>query len=281
VLRRRWIRVAYDYLQIIIGSIITAAALDIFLIPNKIAAGGVSGLATVIFYLTQAPVGVTMLLINIPLFLASLRTFGAHFGFKTVLGTVTLSLAIDFLAGRVSTISDPFLAVLYGGVLTGIGMGITFRGGGTTGGTDLAARIIHHYIPISLGQSLLGIDFIVIALAGFVFNAQLALYAIVVLFLTGKIIDLIQEGINYSKGVIIISKNPPQIRSIILNEMSRGVTVLNGMGGYTMEDKEILFVVVSRSEILNLKNIVQSVDPSAFVVITDVREVLGEGFKED
>lgn len=279
--RKKVLRSFYDYFQIIVGSVITAAALDIFLIPNKIAAGGVSGLATVVFHLSGFPVGLTMLIINVPLFLGSVRTFGARFGVRTIIGTLALSIATDFLANKVSPISDPFLAVIYGGVLSGIGMGLTFRGGGTTGGTDLAARILHHYLKVSLGEALLGIDSIVIIVAGLVFNAQLALYAIIVLVLTGKVIDAIQEGINYSKGAFVISEKSEQIKSAIMSDLSRGVTVLNGRGGYTDEDKEVLFVVVSRSEITEIKKLVKSVDSRAFVVITDVREVLGEGFKED
>jgi uncharacterized membrane-anchored protein YitT (DUF2179 family) len=259
---------------------VTAIALDVFLVPNKIAAGGVSGIATIVYYLFGAPVGVTMLLINIPLFLASVKTFGAHFGLKTLIGTIILSVSVDLFAGKITTINDPFLVVLYGGVLTGFGMGITFRGGGTTGGTDLAARIIHHFVPITLGQALLSIDVIVIILAGITFNPQLALYAMIVLFITGKVIDTVQEGFSYAKGAIVISDKPTEIAASVLAEMNRGVTVLNGFGGYTHESKEILFIVVGRAEITAIKQLVTKIDAKAFVVITDVREVLGEGFKE-
>lgn len=279
--RSPWLKAVYAYLQVIAGSVITGVALDVFLIPNHIAAGGVSGLAMVTNYLTGLPVGLTMVALEVPLFLACLRTFGAGFGMRSLVGTLALAGTVDLLAGHVTTIPDPMLAVFYGGGLAGLGLGLAFRSGGTTGGTDLAARLIHRFSRMSIGQSLLIVDSVIIAVAGVFFGPVPALYAILVLLITGRVIDFVQEGANYSKGALIISSSPDPIRACILRDMNRGVTILKGMGGFTGEDKEVLFVIVSRPEIVALKQIVRSADARAFVVITDVREVLGEGFIED
>lgn len=270
-----------SYGGITAGSGITALGLVLFLIPGKIAAGGVSGLATVIYHLFHLPAGLTMLALNIPLFIAGLRQMGLAFGFKTFYGTVSLSVFVDVLARfLVSPTQDPLLSTIYGGLLTGLGLGVVFRCGGTTGGTDLAARIIHRYLKLSVGQALMAVDAAVIILAGVVFNLELALYALLALFLTTKVLDFIQEGFGYAKAALIISEKNQEIGRAILSEMNRGATGLEGRGLYTGASKELLLCVVSRSEITELKDLVVKVDPDAFIVLYDVREVLGEGFQE-
>lgn len=276
----KWKRVVYEYGLILGGVALTALALDWFLVPNKIAAGGVSGLATVIYYLWNIPVGVTMLAINIPLLLASVKFLGSRFGLKTVLGAVLLSVLVDVFARYTQPLtSDPLLASIYGGVLSGIGMGFAIKYGGSTGGTDLAALLFSHFTLVSVGQSLLAIDAMVIILAGLVFDPELALYALLALFLTTKVIDVVQEGRAYNKAAYIVSRNPEPIAQAILHDLGRGVTALHGTGMFTRTEREVLFVIVSRHEIAALKEITRKLDPLAFVVISDVHEVLGEGFK--
>lgn len=277
----KWRMIITDYVAILTGVFITAVALTCFTIPNKIAAGGVSGLATVIYHVFGIPVGLTMLLINIPLFLVALRHLGKTFGWRTGIGTVFLSLFIDLLEPVVKPLTtDPLLASIYGGVLAGVGMGLTIKYRGSTGGTDLAALLINRFFHISVGQSLLVIDAAVIVLAGVVFNAELALYALLSLFLTTKAIDLVQEGSVFAKAAYIISSRPDVIAQAIMTDLDRGVTGLKGIGKYTNTEREVLFVIVSRPEISRLKDIVADLDPTAFIVITDAHEVLGEGFKE-
>ncbi|MGE5481595.1 MAG: YitT family protein [Bacteroidota bacterium] len=270
-----------DYAGILVGSLLTAAGLDWFLVPTRIAAGGVSGLATVIHHLVGGPVGLLMLTFNVPLFLAGLRWLGPHFGLKTLWGTITLSVLTDLLAPYLRPLTqDPLLAALYGGALTGVGIGMTFRFGGSTGGTDIGAALIGRYTPLTMGQALMGIDGAVIIVAGLAFGPELALYALVAVFVASRAIDLVQEGLGYAKVAYIVSNVPDEIASGILYEMQRGVTALHGAGKFTGQERDVLFVIVSRSEVTTLKEIVHKHDPRAFVVIHDAREVLGEGFDE-
>lgn len=271
-----------NFIGIALGATIAASGLVLFLIPNKIAAGGVSGLATVIFYLTGSPTGLTMLALNIPLFIMAIRTMGIPFLFRTFYGAVVLSVAIDLLdLVLVPFTVDPLLSAVYGGLLMGIGLGIVVRSGGSTGGTDLASRILHRYAHLSIGQSLMLIDTVVIIIAGVAFNLELALYGLLSLFVTTKVLDAVQEGFSSAKAAFIISEQGEKIAQRILEEMERGVTGLDGRGLYTGLERQTLLCVVSRTEITQLKTLVAEVDPKAFVILSDVREVLGEGFKEN
>ncbi|WP_227762346.1 YitT family protein [Zhaonella formicivorans] len=273
-------KIIWNYLGITLGTFITALGLVLFLVPNKIAAGGVSGLATVIYYVFKFKVGLTMLALNIPLFLFGLKEMGIRFGLKTLYGTVTLSFFIDLISPYLKPPThDLLLASIYGGIVTGLGLGIVFKFGGTTGGTDLAARIIHRYLKLSVGQSLLLIDASVIALAAMVFNVELALYAFLVVFLTAKVIDLVQEGEGFAKAALVVSDKNKEIGEQVMRVLDRGVTYLQGRGGFTGQNKEVLLVVVSRSEVSRLKQLVAKTDPKAFVIVASVNEALGEGFK--
>lgn len=270
----------WDYIGVTIGTFITALGMSVFLIPNRIASGGVSGLATVIYYTFGFKVGITMLVINIPLFLLGIKELGMKFIFKTLYATVTFSLFVDLLETFVSPPTrDLLLSSIYGGLVVGLGLGVVFRFGATTGGTDLAAQIIYRYLRISVGQTLLLIDGLVIILAAFVFGIELALYAFLVVFLTSKVIDLIQEGEGFAKAVFIISDYNSQIGKAILQDLNRGITYLEGRGGFSGRSREIILVVVGRSELSTLKNLVRNIDPRAFVMVSNMNEVLGEGFK--
>ncbi|NLU11083.1 MAG: YitT family protein [Tepidanaerobacter acetatoxydans] len=268
-----------EYLQIVLGSFIGALSLTMFLIPNKVAAGGVSGLATVLYYLFKLPVGWIMLLFNIPLFLSGIIFLGKSVGIKTLVGSLLFSVFTELTANFPVVTRDLMLSAVYGGIILGIGLGIVFRVRGSTGGTDLAAMILNHFIPsISVGQGILIIDFFVIILSGIAFNWELAMYAWIALFVSSKVIDLIQEGFNYAKAVYIISNETEEISQKILTEMERGLTFIKAEGGFTRQDKNVLLCVITRLEVSKLKNIVHQTDPRAFVIIHDVHEVLGEGF---
>ncbi|KNZ70129.1 hypothetical protein Tfer_1271 [Thermincola ferriacetica] len=274
-------KVVRDYIGITVGVVIMALGLDMFLVPNKIAAGGVSGIATLLYYLFRVPVGMAMLLINVPLFLTAIKTLGFGFGVRSLYGTIALSVAVDLLAPYVPVPThQPLLASIYGGIAVGIGLGLVFRYKATTGGTDLAAAIVNKYLVwASVGLILFGIDAMVIIAAGYVFNAELALYALLTVFLTARVIDVVQEGFGSAKAALIISDNAEEIGQAILEKLDRGATALHGTGFYTGTDKKVILSVVTRAEISGLKELVHQIDPRAFVILTDVHEVLGEGFK--
>ncbi len=274
-------KVILDYLGITFGSALTALALTVFLIPNRIAAGGVSGLATVVYYLTNFPVGIMMLILNIPIFFLGVRVLGASFGARTIYGMIVLSLFTDLLQPLVAPLTnDLLLATIYGGALAGLGLGIVFNSRGTTGGTDMVARLINHYTSFSIGQGLLLADGFVVLLAGVFFNAEVALYAAITILISSKTIDLVQEGFDFAKAVLIISSESERVKAEVINVLDRGLTVLKGYGGYTGDDKNVLLCIISRSEVVKLKRLVYQVDPAAFMIITNVHEALGEGFKE-
>lgn len=282
-MRNRIRAVARDYLQIVVGCLITAVALDALLVPNKIAAGGVSGVGTILKHTFNVPVGLTMLLLNIPLFLMSTWRLGASFGVRTVWGALLISLFTDTLAPYMPRLAahDPMLAALYGGGLAGIGMGLVFRAGGTTAGTDLAAALIHSYTGASVGKALFSVDFFIIASAGLVFrNAELAMYALFSMFLNSYIVDMILEGLDTTRAAFIICDQPELVAQRIMKELGRGCTGLRGQGKYTGTEREVLLCVVGRTEIISLKQIVHDEDPRAFVIMANVHEVLGEGFKQ-
>lgn len=267
------------YSVMTLGVLIFALGMNFFLAPNKIAAGGISGLAVVIFHTFGFPVGITMLLFNVPLFLFGARILGASFGTRSVFGFIALSVAVDGTAPFLPTLTeDPLLASIYGGVLMGIGTGMTYRVGGSTGGTAIAARLLSHYTNMSVGRSLLIADGVVIIAAGFAFGPELALYGLLAVFITMKVIDLIEEGSPYVKAALIITDQADKISERIMADLERGVTSLPAQGMYTKQDRNLLFVTVYQDQIGTLKQMVHDVDPSAFVVITDVHEALGEGF---
>jgi uncharacterized membrane-anchored protein YitT (DUF2179 family) len=286
-----------DYLWIILGSLIVAISINVFMVPFKIAPGGVSGVATVLHYLSygKLPVGTTMLVLNVPLFLAGMRFIGKRFAIRTLFSTILLSMIIDFSQsistnfaenylsklGYSSLAPDLLLYSIYGGLMMGLGLGIVFKFGATTGGSDLAARIINHFKPnLTMGQTILSIDSCVIIFAAISFQSvQLGMYSILTLFISSKVIDTVLEGINYAKAVFIISNKSDEIAARILEELDRGVTALKGKGMFTGENKQVLLCVLHRGQLPILKEITKKVDENAFVILTDIREVLGEGFK--
>ncbi|MGE5559324.1 MAG: YitT family protein [Bacillota bacterium] len=272
-----------SYTGILAGINLVAVGLVWFLIPNKIAAGGVSGLSIILFYTAGLPVGAGMMLINLPLFLVYTLVFGKKTGLKTIFGFGTLSLLIiiwtNYLRRPLTT--DLLLASLYGGMVIGLGMGIVFYFQGTTGGTDLAARILHKYTRFRLGPSLMMMDVLIIIAAGVVFRQiDLSLFAMLTVFITAKAVDFTLEGLMVVKAVMIISDQYEAISRAILHELGRGVTGLYGQGKYSGAERQILYCVISRGEEMKLREIVRRTDPKAFMIISHAYEVLGEGFTE-
>ena len=277
-----------DFAFMTIGIVLTAYALVAFLIPNKIAAGGVSGLSTVIYYWARAnlgvnlPVGVQMLVMNVVLILIAFKFRGLHYVAKTLYGAVGLSILVDVFARFTPALAgdDLLLAALYGGSLAGIGMGLVFKAGGNTGGTDIIAQLLSRRVPLGVGQLMLAIDATVTLLAALEFGPRLAMYGVVAIFMTSSAIDLVLEGVSVEKAVWIISDSAGRIGEAINQEMGRGATRIEATGVYSGEKRGTLFVVLSRNEIDDLKADVAAIDPRALVIISNVHEAIGEGFKE-
>lgn len=275
----RWLK---EYLGVTIGVLLTAVGLDAFLVPAKIAAGGLSGVATILYHIANLPVGLTMLLMNVPLFVWSIIRLGWRFTVNSVYGTIALSVFVDLLAPYLPLLTeDLLLASLYGGVLMGIGLGLVFRFNGTTGGTELLAAILRSYTGTNIGLLLFIIDGLVVIWAGIVFrSAELAMYALVTIFLTAWIIDLVIEGFSTAKAFMIVTKKADAISAAIIKDLDRSATAWKAKGMYTGKEQEVLISVVGRAEVTRLKDIVKKEDPAAFIILADVHEVLGEGFKE-
>ena len=275
-----------DYVLILLGSLMQAVALRIFLIPAHLASGGVSGISQLINYYTGWPIGTMVLIGNIPLFLLGWRFLGGHrFAARTATAIVSYSLAVDmllyipFFPKNGLEGADIFLNSLYGAVVAGVGYGLVYRARGTSGGSDILARILNHWRGIPMTQSYLMVDSAVILAAGFVFGWKEALYAIITLYVSGLVAETILEGGGTVRTAMIVTSKPQEIADHIITELERGVTFLSGTGAYTGEERPVLYVVVSRAEIAQIKAIVHEADPSAFMVIGVAHEALGEGFR--
>ena len=266
----------------LIGSFAMALAVAVFLLPNELSAGGFSGIATILYYLFKMPMGITIICLNIPLFIWAIFKLGKAFFTKTIIGTVSLSAFIDMLDKVPALTDDKFLACIYGGILSGIGTAIIFKSHSSTGGSDLLTNIIKKINPkIQLGYVMVFIDFVIVALnVIFLSKFEIGLYSAITIYLMGWMIDIIFEGVYFTKLLVIISDKSDEISKQIEYIISRGVTGLYGKGMYTGDDKLVLICAVGRNDIANVKQLILKTDPKAFIVVTNSREVLGMGFKE-
>ena len=268
----------FSYLQILLGSLIGGVAYPLFLTPNRIAPGGITGIAMILNHLTHWPVGVMSLVLNIPLFLIGYRAMGKIFAFRSLVATVLFSLFIDILPLRPLT-EDPLLGTLYGGILLGAGLGLIMRGGATTGGSDMIARMVHKRFQfISVGTFLFAIDCAVVIAAAFLIGTSEALYALINIFLAAKVMDAVIIGFSSNKACFVISSRWEEISRRIMQDMNRGVTQLTARGAYTGTDRPTLLCVISRSEIMAFKRILREEDENAFVIIVEAHEAIGDGF---
>jgi uncharacterized membrane-anchored protein YitT (DUF2179 family) len=275
----------WEALIINIGIILIALGLIWFLEPNTIAPGGVTGLAIVIERMIGVPIYLTNLMINIPLFVIGIFVLGKGAGLKTAYGTLGLSFflvaleKVDFI--RVAATADPLLASIFGGVTVGVGIGLLFKIGGSTGGTDLAGAILNKFFPsLSAAKLMMIVDIGVVSLAGIVSGkVETALYSSFCLYIMVKAADFIVEDLNYSKSFYIISSKSEEISKRIIDDLERGVTALQGKGMYSGQAKDVLMCVVNRAQVQKVKTIVREIDPDAFVMLNTTHEVLGEGFQ--
>lgn len=266
----------------LIGALIMAFGISSFLLPNQLSSGGLTGIATITYYLLKIPMGVMIMALNVPLFLLAGYRLGKEFFIKSLIGTVSLSIFIDILDKYQPVTTDRFLACIYGGVLIGIGTAIILKVGSSTGGTDLIANVIKTYNPyISMSRYLTIIDIVIIALNVIFFkHIEIGLYSAIAIYLFGQLIDIIFEGVHYTKLLFIISDKNEEISKVIRDNVKRGVTGLYGKGIYKNKDKLVLICAASRGDISRIKDIAKKIDRKCFVVIANAREVLGEGFKE-
>jgi len=274
-----------DGIFFIIGSILFALSINVFTAPNNIAPGGLSGIGTMIHYLFGAPIGITIILCNIPIFIWGLYEVGYPFLLKTAAATLLSSLCIDFTASFMPAYhGDMLLVTIFSGLLAGVGLSLIFMRGATTGGTDLIAKLLkQHFRHISMGKILLGIDFAVVLSSAIVYRSyETPLYAVIVIFITSRVVDTVLYGTDSGTGkmMFIMSKKNPEIAQSIMSQIGRGVTVLKSRGGYSGEDGEVLMCAVWRQEVYKTYDIVYEVDENAFIVVGDAGEISGEGFKK-
>jgi uncharacterized membrane-anchored protein YitT (DUF2179 family) len=296
-----------DYFFIAIGAAIMAIGIGVFLVDAKVVPGGVSGLSMAVYYLTGGalPIGVTIWLLNIPLFIWGVKELGSQFGARTFYGFTLNSFFIDFFRGELPGLdfihlqnsvtivqlqqNDFLFLILLGAALLGIGLGIVFKFRGSTGGSDIVATIMQKRFGIKPGMAIMIIDFFVICLAGLVIDLKdlggersamtLTLYALFLLFVSGRLVDAIIDGFDYARTAFIISDKNDEISKVIVNDFSRGATAIKARGLYRNVDREIIFTVVTLRELGKLTNSIKQIDPQAFVTVNNVHEVLGEGFR--
>lgn len=265
---------------VIVGLLCSSAAYNLYLIPNNIAAGGFTGIGQLVNHFFPISIGMVSIILNVPLFLLSMKSLGIRFGLRSLIAMFGLSLLIDYWKLPVAT-EDMLLAAVFGGVLGGIGFGLVLRGSATTGGTDMLATVIHRHIPfIRVSVAVFAVDGLVILASAFVFDQQAAMYALICIFLMNILVDLVLEGPNSATSYFVISDHSEEIAKQVMQQMDRGVTSFYAKGMYSGVDKQVLLCVVNRFESILLRKIVFSIDPKAFVIANKVHEVFGEGFKE-
>ena len=274
-----------DYVLVVVGGSIQAISLRLFLIPADLASGGISGIAQLVNHFTAWPIGLMVFAGNIPLFALGWRFLGGtRFVARSATAVVVFSLVTDLIprlgllpAGGIT--DDILLNSLYGAIVSGAGYGLVYRARGTSGGSDIIARILNHYRGVPMSQSYVAVDAAVVLAAGFVFGWKEALYALIALYVSGIVAEAVLEGRGTVRTVLIITSAAKTISERVLADMERGVTFLRGTGGYTGDDRVVMYCVISRSEVAQLKEIIGEADPHAFVVIGDAYEALGEGFR--
>jgi uncharacterized membrane-anchored protein YitT (DUF2179 family) len=273
-----------DYFLIGLGALLQALALRLFLVPSNLASGGISGLSQIINHYTGFPIGLMVFVGNLPLFLLGWRYLGGpRFAVRTAFAVVSFSFLTDTLVyflPREGLTHDLLLNALYGGVISGIGYGLVYRGRGTSGGSDILARILSRWRGIPISQSYLLTDALIIFAAGLAFSWENALYALVMLYISGITAESTSEGSNVVRTALIITSNPQMVAEHIMTGMQRGVTLLPAQGGYTGAERTVLYCVISRSEVSQIKALVREADRRAFMVIGQAHEALGEGFKQ-
>ncbi len=270
-----------EYLLITVGALILAANVPLFLEPNKVISTGITGIGMLSHYLWGLPIGMVTLVLNIPLFILGIKWGGGiKFLIRTIFAVFVMTVAIDLFAKILPPIrSDPLIYTLFGGLLDGIGIGLVLQGRGTTGGTDIVAQLFNRHKGLPFGPIYIALNSVILLTAALVVSIEPVLYALIVNFVSGQVATVVQEGVSYARMVFVISQEHEAIREAVFNNLGRGITLLTAHGGYTKEPRSILYIVVSYTQITQLKRLIAEIDPQAFVVVSQAHEVLGEGFQ--
>ena len=282
LLRRRktamdWIK---KYLVLIIGSLIYSAGLEIFLVPNNIIDGGIVGISIMASYLTGIPFGVYMLVLNLPFLYLGYKQIGKTFAISTIISIIALSIFSEFLEPVPQITQDYFLAAIFGGIIAGAGVGLVIRQGGSLDGTEITAIILDRKTSFSVGEVVMFFNLFILGATGFVFGWDKAMYSLVTYFIISKMIDVVLKGLDESYAVMIVSDEYEEIADALMHRLGRGVTYLHGQGAYTGDDKQVLYCVVTRLEVVKLKEIALEKDETAFVTINPVHDIVGGRFKK-
>ncbi|WP_346353663.1 YitT family protein [Azotosporobacter soli] len=275
---RKHLFLRYCFLQL--GSILAAAGLEFFLIPNQVIDGGVVGISIMLSYLFHQPLSLFLLILNLPFLYLGYKQIGISFALSTLFSVISLSYWVAVFHPIPGLTTDLFLATVFGGIILGIGVGLIIRYGGSLDGTEIVAILLDKRTGFSVGETILFMNLFILASAGLVFGWDKAMYSLVAYFIAFKVIDVTIEGLDESKGVMIVTDEPEEIAAALMDRLGRGVTILHGQGGYSGEAKEVLYSVVTRLEVAKLKSIIHEKDPSAFVTIHEVHEVLGGRVKK-
>lgn len=268
------------YVFMFLGSILAAVGLEIFLVPNQIIDGGVVGISIMASYLTSWPLGIFIFILNLPFIYLGYLQIGKSFAVSTLFSLASLSIWVSILIPIPGFTNDVFLASIFGGIVLGIGVGLIIRYGGSLDGTEIIAIILDKRTGFSVGEIIMFFNIFIIGSAGLVFSWDKAMYSLVAYFVAFKLIDITIEGLDESKGVMIVSDHPHEIAEVLMARLGRGVTILHGQGAYTGESKQVLYSVVTRLEIAKLKTIIKEIDESAFVTINEVHDVMGGKVKK-
>ncbi|MFC4558689.1 YitT family protein [Virgibacillus kekensis] len=274
-------KLVYEYLQIIIGATLVALSYNLFLLPAKLAAGGISGISTIFFELYELSPAYTQFLINLPIFIAGWLALGKDFSWKTLVGTFWVPFIIYLTADLPFTITNPLLGAIYGGIVLGVGLGTVYRGNGSTGGTAAIAQVVKKFTGLSSGYSQLIVDGLVVISSIIVFSLELTLFALMCIYVTSKTIDIVQLRTSASKLILIITEEEEKIQQLIQEQIDRGLTKVRTVGGYSNQDKTMILCVTEQQEAVQLKRILQKEEPTSFVVFINASEILGRGFSLD
>ncbi|MDR6549315.1 uncharacterized membrane-anchored protein YitT (DUF2179 family) [Paenibacillus qinlingensis] len=267
-------------LFLFIGAVLMSVGLEIFLVPNRIIDGGITGISIILSYLTQVPIGVFLLLLNIPFLFVGYKLIGKTFALSTLFAILVMSIGTALLHPVKELTNDPLLAAVFGGIILGIGVGMVIRFGGSLDGTEIVAILVSKKIPFSVGEIVMFFNLFILGSAGFVYTWDRAMYSLIAYFIAYKMIDVTIEGFDESKSVWIISDSFREIGEAILDRLGRGVTYLEGEGGFSGDNKKVIFCVITRLEEAKLKSIVDGLDPKAFLAIGNIHDVKGGRFKK-
>lgn len=268
------------YLFVLTGCLVCSCAMQLFLVPAQLFSGGISGISIICYYLFGLPIGAQMLVYNLPLFLLAWRLLSRRYVIEAVIGTLMFSFCVDLTAfmGNLAPEVEPLLAAIYGGVFYGLGCGLIFRVNGNGGGMDIVAAIIKKYYSLNIGGVLFAVNCLIMAVAAAIFGAKPAMYTLISMFLSGKVLDWVVAGFDDRKALLIISNQAEQIAEGIINEVGRGVTFIEGEGAFTHQHRRVIFVVAALTQLARLKYITNIYDKEAFMIVLDATEVMGRGF---